>query len=57
MNRVDVRKQRESFQIPTQRKPRCVGHLPEIVQEIVAEAGTLAPMVPPAADEGPATHQ
>ncbi len=31
--------------------------LPEIVQEIAAEAGTLAPMVPPAADEGPATHQ
>ena len=25
MNRVDVRKQRESFQIPTQRKPRYVG--------------------------------
>ncbi len=31
--------------------------LPEIVQEIAAEAGALAPMVPPAADEGPATHQ
>ena len=31
--------------------------LPEIVQEIVAEAANLTPMVPPAADEGPATHQ
>ena len=85
MNRFDVRKQRESFQIPTQRKPRCVGHqpenlrsamklhcvetmdqvlaialerpLPEIVQEIAAETTNLTPMVPPAADEGPATHQ
>ena len=31
--------------------------LPEIVQEIAAEAANLTPMVPPAADEGPATHQ